>query len=165
MGFGLIYLSAIVIVSTYFNKRKALACSIALSGSGVGTLIMAPVITILDSKFGWGYTLMMIGGLISMCVLLGLLFRPIETYEPERPTTNQQEETNPEIDSMKNISQCTNDEIKTWRRFIPTFPLVLKDATLLVFLLSTFLTHLGLYVPYSYAVVSKNMIYVLNKLK
>ena len=72
---------------------------------------------------------------------------------------------NPEIESKNDISQCTNDEIKTWRRFVPNFPVILQDATLLVFLLSTFLTNLGLYVPYSYAVVSKNMIYVLNKLK
>ena len=52
----------------------------------------SPVITILESKFGLGYTLMMIGALLSMCVPLGLLFLPIETKEPERPTTNQQEE-------------------------------------------------------------------------
>lgn len=144
-----------MIVSTYFNKKKALACSIASCGSGVGTLIMAPVITILDSMFGWGYTLMMIGVLMSMCVLLGLLFRPIETKEPERPITNQQEETTPKINSKKNISQYTNDEIKTWRQFIPNFPVVLQHASLLVFLLSTFLTNLGLNVPYSYTVVKK----------
>ena len=165
MGFGLNYLSAIVIVSTYFNKRQALACSIASCGSGFGTLIMAPVITILDSKFGWGYTLMMIGALMSMCVLLGLLFRPIETKEPERSTTNQKEETTQEVNREKNISQCANDEIKTWRRFIPHFPVVLQDAKLLVFLLSTIVTNLGLYVPYSFAVVSKYMIHVFNKLK
>ena len=155
LGFGLINLPAMVVVSTYFKKRKALACSIVSCGSGVGTLIMAPAIAILDSKFGWGYTLMMIGVLMSICVLLGLLFRPVETKEPERPTSIQQGETTPKINGKNNSSQCTNDEIKTWRRFIPNFPVVLQHAMFLIFLLSTFLTNLGLVVPYAYTVVKQ----------
>ena len=160
MGFGLINLPAIVVVSTYFKKRKALACSIVSCGSGFGTLFMAPVITILDSKFGWGYTLMMLGVLMSMCVPLGLLFGPIETKEPERPTSIQQEETTTKINGKNNSSQWTNDDFKAWRLFIPNFPVVLQHAMFRIFLLSTFLTNLGLVVPYAYIVVNKNRIYV-----
>ena len=160
MGFGLINLPAIVVVSTYFKKRKALACSIVSCGSGFGTLFMAPVITILDSKFGWGYTFMMIGVLMSMCVPLGLLFGPIEIKELEPPTSIELEGSKSKINGKKNSSQCTNDEIKTWRRFIPNFPVVLEHVMFLIFLLSTFLTNLGLVVPYAYTVVNKNMFYV-----
>ena len=43
IGFGLIYLPAIVSVSMYFEKRRAFATGIAVCGSGLGTFIMAPV--------------------------------------------------------------------------------------------------------------------------
>ena len=43
LGFGLIYLPAIVSVSVYFEKKRAFATGIAVCGSGVGTFIMAPV--------------------------------------------------------------------------------------------------------------------------
>ena len=43
LGFGLIYLPAIVSVSIYFEKKRAFATGIAVCGSGVGTFIMAPV--------------------------------------------------------------------------------------------------------------------------
>ena len=43
LGFGLIYLPAIVSVSMYFEKRRAFATGIAVCGSGLGTFIMAPV--------------------------------------------------------------------------------------------------------------------------
>ena len=43
VGFGFIYLPAIVSVSVYFEKKRAFATGIAVCGSGLGTFIMAPV--------------------------------------------------------------------------------------------------------------------------
>ena len=43
LGFGLIYLPAIVSVSMYFEKKRAFATGIAVCGSGFGTFIFAPV--------------------------------------------------------------------------------------------------------------------------
>jgi len=43
LGFGLIYLPAIVSVSMYFEKRRAFATGVAVCGSGLGTFVMAPV--------------------------------------------------------------------------------------------------------------------------
>uniref|UniRef100_A0A915MCA6 Major facilitator superfamily (MFS) profile domain-containing protein n=1 Tax=Meloidogyne javanica TaxID=6303 RepID=A0A915MCA6_MELJA len=40
IGFGFIYLPAIVIVSQYFEAKRALATGIAVSGSGVGTFLI-----------------------------------------------------------------------------------------------------------------------------
>uniref|UniRef100_A0A914CBC6 Major facilitator superfamily (MFS) profile domain-containing protein n=1 Tax=Acrobeloides nanus TaxID=290746 RepID=A0A914CBC6_9BILA len=41
IGFGLIFLPAIVIVGQYFSERRALATGIAVCGSGIGTMIMS----------------------------------------------------------------------------------------------------------------------------
>jgi MFS family permease len=43
IGFGLIYLPAIVVVGYYFERKRALATGIAVAGSGVGTFVFPPV--------------------------------------------------------------------------------------------------------------------------
>ncbi|KAG8034366.1 hypothetical protein G9C98_007442 [Cotesia typhae] len=53
LGFGLIYLPAIVCVTIYFEKLRSLATGIAVCGSGIGTLIFAPFIEYLIREFGW----------------------------------------------------------------------------------------------------------------
>ena len=146
VGFGLMNLTAIVIVSTYFKRRRALASSIASCGSGVGTLIMAPIISTLDNKFGWNYTMMMIGALMFACVPLGLLFRPIEYKEPEELSNKPDE-------------KCTDDNnddgsTHVWKRLITKFPTILSNAVFLTCILSNFLTNVGIAVPYVYTLVS-----------
>ena len=42
LGFGLIYLPAIVSVSIYFEKKRAFATGIAVCGSGLGTFLLSP---------------------------------------------------------------------------------------------------------------------------
>ena len=43
LGFGLIYLPAIVSVSIYFEKKRGFATGIAVCGSGLGTFLFAPL--------------------------------------------------------------------------------------------------------------------------
>ncbi|GFW20186.1 monocarboxylate transporter 5 [Trichonephila clavipes] len=44
IGFGFIYLPAVVTVGFYFDRRRAFATGLAVCGSGVGTFIMAPLL-------------------------------------------------------------------------------------------------------------------------
>jgi MFS family permease len=46
IGFGFIYLPAIVVVSQYFESKRALATGIAVAGSGFGTFVMPYVCTV-----------------------------------------------------------------------------------------------------------------------
>ena len=43
VGFGLVFLPAIVIVGQYFAEKRALATGIAVCGSGIGTAIFGQV--------------------------------------------------------------------------------------------------------------------------
>ena len=43
LGFGLIYLPAIVSVSMYFEKKRAFATGIAVCGSGLGIWVMTKI--------------------------------------------------------------------------------------------------------------------------
>ncbi|XP_074112661.1 monocarboxylate transporter 14-like [Cotesia typhae] len=78
LGFGLIYLPAIVCVTIYFEKLRSLATGIAVCGSGIGTLIFAPFIEYLIREFGWRGTMLILSALVLNCIILGVLFRPIE---------------------------------------------------------------------------------------
>ncbi|CAH0552902.1 unnamed protein product [Brassicogethes aeneus] len=78
IGFGLIYLPAVVCVGYYFETKRSLATGIAVCGSGVGTFAFAPLATILLDEFGWKGANLILAGFILNCVLFGALMRPLE---------------------------------------------------------------------------------------
>ena len=45
MGTGLAYSPGIVIVGTYFTRKRAMANGIAYAGSGLGSIIIPPLMT------------------------------------------------------------------------------------------------------------------------
>lgn len=53
IGFGLIYVPAVITTGFYFERWRALATGIAVCGSGIGTFMMAPLITYLKDQYGW----------------------------------------------------------------------------------------------------------------
>ncbi|KAK2583113.1 hypothetical protein KPH14_009139 [Odynerus spinipes] len=83
LGFGLIYLPAIVSVTCYFEKYRSLATGIAVCGSGLGTLIFAPVLESLITNYGWRGTMMICSGIVLNCIVLGAFFRPLEPAIPK----------------------------------------------------------------------------------
>ncbi|BFZ25543.1 hypothetical protein BsWGS_28582 [Bradybaena similaris] len=78
LGFGLMYLPAIVAVSIYFEERRALATGIAVCGSGIGTFILAPMTDYLLYQYNWRWTLLLLGGLVFNGMVFGALVRPLE---------------------------------------------------------------------------------------
>ncbi|XP_017768067.1 PREDICTED: monocarboxylate transporter 12 [Nicrophorus vespilloides] len=81
LGFGLIYLPAIVSVSTYFESKRSLATGIAVCGSGFGTFIFAPLITILLEAYGWRGAMLIIAAIVLTCTVFGILFKPLKATE------------------------------------------------------------------------------------
>ncbi|XP_034824072.1 monocarboxylate transporter 12 [Maniola hyperantus] len=83
VGFGMIYLPAIVSVTVWFDRYRSLATGIAVCGSGLGTFLFAPITSALISNYGWRGAMALIGAFILNCIPLGLMFKPV----PERPRT------------------------------------------------------------------------------
>lgn len=81
IGFGLIYVPAVIATGFYFEKRRALATGIAVCGSGIGTFLFAALNNFLIPVLGWRYTLVVYAGITLSCVIFGLAFRPL------KPTT------------------------------------------------------------------------------
>lgn len=92
LGFGLIYLPAIVSVGYYFEEKRAFATGLAVCGSGLGAFIFNPLSKYLIDEFGWRGAILIEGGLILNCILCGALFRPLE--RPRDSTTDEVREGN-----------------------------------------------------------------------
>lgn len=69
LGFGLIYLPAVVCVGYYFETKRSLATGIAVCGSGFGTFAFAPLATMLLEKYDWRGANLILAGLILKCAV------------------------------------------------------------------------------------------------
>ncbi|KAJ8957424.1 hypothetical protein NQ318_004904 [Aromia moschata] len=75
VGRGLTYVTAVVAVAFWFEKRRSVAVGIAQSGAGFGTIIFSPLTTVLLSTYGWRGTLLITASIfLNMCVC-GMLMR------------------------------------------------------------------------------------------
>ncbi|CEF61435.1 Major facilitator superfamily and Major facilitator superfamily domain, general substrate transporter and Major facilitator superfamily domain-containing protein [Strongyloides ratti] len=79
IGFGHIYLPSIVMVGYYFESKRAMATGIAVAGSGVGCIIMPPILTMLIKEFGWIGTIYGISGMVLICIICGMLYKELYT--------------------------------------------------------------------------------------
>lgn len=84
VGFGMIYLPAIVVVGYYFESKRAIATGMAVAGSGVGTMVMPFLTEYCVATIGWKYTLWILSGLVFCCILFGLLYKPLEALPIEQ---------------------------------------------------------------------------------
>lgn len=89
LGFGLIYLPAIVSVTCYFERLRSLATGIAVCGSGLGTIIFAPIIDYTVREYGWKITLLVLSVTVLSAVLFGILLRPLEEQPVEEPVEGE----------------------------------------------------------------------------
>ena len=75
-GIGLAYVPVLAAVQRWFVARRALASGIAVSGIGVGTLVVAPLAALSVEQFGWRPTFWILGvGAAIVGVGMALLVR------------------------------------------------------------------------------------------
>ncbi|KAI6188238.1 Monocarboxylate transporter 5 [Aphelenchoides besseyi] len=77
-GFSLIYLPGIVVVSQYFESKRALATGIAVAGSGFGTFLLPVVCKSFIEQYSWQVSLYVNIVGILLCAACGGLFVPLE---------------------------------------------------------------------------------------
>ncbi|VDL72221.1 unnamed protein product [Nippostrongylus brasiliensis] len=113
VGFGMIYLPAIVVVGYYFESKRAtnysaIATGIAVAGSGVGTMVMPFLTEYCIATIGWKYTLWILAALVFSCALFGLLYRPLTA-----PTLEQKDhELVPLRTALRKMSDTDDYEVE-----------------------------------------------------
>uniref|UniRef100_A0A3P8US84 Solute carrier family 16 member 12b n=1 Tax=Cynoglossus semilaevis TaxID=244447 RepID=A0A3P8US84_CYNSE len=94
LGFALCYTPSIAMVGCYFKQRKALAYGVALSGSGIGIFVLAPVVQLFIELYSWRGALLVLSAFVANLCVCGALLRPITLLEEEEEE-NMKEETPP----------------------------------------------------------------------
>ncbi|XP_035206034.1 monocarboxylate transporter 1-like [Stegodyphus dumicola] len=75
-GIGLMAVPGIAAVSCYFEKKRAIATGLAVSGTGFGGLILAPLLEWLIDFYDWKGAMLISAGLILNCAVFSSLYRP-----------------------------------------------------------------------------------------
>ncbi|KAG5889293.1 hypothetical protein JTB14_031940 [Gonioctena quinquepunctata] len=85
VGRGLTFVTAVVSIAFWFEKKRTIALGLAASGAGFGTVVFAPLTTLLLKEFGWRGTLMVLAGcFFQMCVSGAVMRDPKWIIEEER---------------------------------------------------------------------------------
>lgn len=106
LGFGLIYLPAIVSVGFYFEKRRSFAMGIAVCGSGLGTLVFPWIMDfIINHPFWFDYdgALLLESAIIFICIIFGALMIPL----PQEPSEIRR------LERKSRLKSKMNNEMKT----------------------------------------------------
>ena len=157
MGFGMIYLPSVVIITSYFKRRLSLASGVASCGGGIGTFAFAPIMHLLDDEYGWEYTLVILGLMMLFCFPLGALCKPLETSESSKSTVCEKEKSMKENHWQAVLKYCTGIFLSTTKKGKQIFYL-LMDAKCSLFMLSNFLTCMGAIAPFVFTVVRSRVI-------
>ena len=72
LGLGLLYMVARAVINEWFDRRMGLATGIACAGSGVGQLVMAPLMVMTMDTLGLPLTFLMLGSVTGTATILGL---------------------------------------------------------------------------------------------
>ncbi|XP_050091487.1 uncharacterized protein LOC126575038 [Anopheles aquasalis] len=107
VGLGVGYVTVVVSVAFWFDKRRTFATGIGASGTGIGTFVYAPLCQWLINELGWrGATLVLAGTLFNIVAMGALMRDPDWMIEESRLESRAQS-----IQTFSNSSVCL-DEIK-----------------------------------------------------
>lgn len=107
LGLGICYVTAVVSVAFWFDKKRTLATGIGASGTGIGTFVYAPLTQFLIEYYGWRGTILILAGTMYNICVFGALMRDPDWLIEE----NKLESRSQSIQTFSNSSVCL-DEIK-----------------------------------------------------
>jgi monocarboxylate transporter, putative (fragment) len=130
-GLSLCFVTSIVIVAYYFEKRRSLSTGLAVCGTGVGACLFAPFTTYLLKNFSWRGTLLIFSGFFLNIIVFGAFMRDLEVNEESAVTLSECDysaQTNQKLPINNNKSLLPNlsSFLLKYRNFsslvdIPTF--------------------------------------------
>ena len=77
MGFSLVYMAGIVVVSQYFVERRSLANGIARSGTSIGSTMMSGLGNLIIHRYGWKVLLLTFAGHCLTCFVISVGLKPL----------------------------------------------------------------------------------------
>jgi len=118
LGVGCAYVPAIGAVQRWFVRRRGFASGLAVSGIGVGTLVMPPLATLLIANLGWRDAYLMLG--IFAAVIGGGASLLIENDPRDRDLGPDGDPLQPGASSRKAAGASVSEAIRS-RRFVSLY--------------------------------------------
>ena len=143
IGLALVYVSALFVVTIYFDRRRGLATGLAVTGSGLGALAFPPLIEWLTELYTWRGSMLAAGGICLHIVPAGMLYRPL----PVRGPTG-------DISDGTHTVPCFRRLTTECRKILVSMcsKTVLTSCPFLIFCVANFILFLWVSIPYVYIV-------------
>lgn len=80
LGLGLCYVTAVVSIAYWFDKKRTLAVGLGACGTGIGTFVYAPLTTYFIQEYGWRGTCLLMAGTFFNMIVSGVVMRDPEWW-------------------------------------------------------------------------------------
>jgi len=148
-GLAMVYIPAYLIISFHFEKHRALATGIAVSGSGLGLFVMSPLSEYLLSEYGWRDACFLFGAISSHTFISACLFHTNdetsdkEAIEMDRPASNESNHAQEKVKNDKNFDMKFN-------LFLFEIKRIYREKNFIILNLSYFILSFVVVAPYNF---------------
>lgn len=97
---GMTFMCAVVAVGRYFERRRAIATGVAMSGAGFGMFTYPYAAEIMLHVYGWRGTVLIMAAIYFNCAISGTIFRPLPVIEDIHDTSHNRDD----VKMTENIS-------------------------------------------------------------
>ena len=145
LGFGAMYIPGVVAAQAHFTTRRALATGLAVCGTGVGTLVLPPLLEFFIQQLGWRPAVRCLAAICLASVLCGAAMFPARAQAAR--DKEEEEQAGGEADQRR--------DCKGWRFLLSLIVgrnLATTSALALFFMVMAgdFLATMSLYIPYTH---------------
>ncbi|XP_010148814.1 PREDICTED: monocarboxylate transporter 3 [Eurypyga helias] len=158
LGMALNFQPSLIMLGTYFDKRRPLANGLAAAGSPVFLSSLSPLGQVLLEKFGWRGGFLIMGGLLLNCCTCGAVMRPLDMgmrrktekaqdkYEAKEmlPIGGKSEEGISTTDGTKKAKKAKKRP-KKGKKLLDFS--IFSNRGFIIYTISKFILVLGLFVP------------------
>ncbi|NXB75491.1 MOT3 protein, partial [Donacobius atricapilla] len=158
LGMALNFQPSLIMLGTYFDKRRPLANGLAAAGSPVFLSSLSPLGQVLLEKFGWRGGFLIMGGLLLNCCTCGAVMRPLDMgmkrkmgkaqdkYEAKEmlPIGGKSEEGISTTDGTKKGKKAKK-KTKKGKKLLDFS--IFSNRGFIIYTISKFILVLGLFVP------------------
>ena len=153
VGLGLTYLPAMVSVNLYFDKRRALAQSITMSGSCLGYFIWAPVLNFAIERYQLKGGFLTTAIMTLVCAFLGLLVKPLVATAPARRQEVQHYRASiVSLEFVPEVRQLASSDSESIKLVLKNMfhPAVFTNPGFVFYSISRLFQNFALLIPYMY---------------
>ncbi|CAL1273933.1 unnamed protein product [Larinioides sclopetarius] len=116
LGLALCYVTSIVVVAYYFEKKRSLATGLAACGTGIGTFVFPPLTIYLLEQYCWQGTLVILAGFFLNMVVFGALMRDLESPTQEESAGSDGKPESPDSGILENSERLCSSMVQ-----LPTY--------------------------------------------